>query len=86
VNAPGFLAGLGVEFIAVAEAILLRPLWWPVLGKVSPFLFFFSTLVMAAWHGGPWPGAIATMPGAICLFILGIISIEIGGCISHALA
>jgi len=87
VRTPRFLAGFGVAFLTVLAAFLLRVFWWPVLGSDSPFLFFFSALVLAAWYGGLWPGVVATLFGGLCVSVLPFLPIEIGGRLnsSHAM-
>lgn len=50
--------------LAVAAALALRGLFWPVLGLELPFLFMWPAVLLAAWHGGFRPGILATLLAA----------------------
>src|SRR3954471_20190484 len=56
---------------AVAAAMLLRWLLWPVLGAELAFLFLWPVVMLAAWLGGFGPGLFATLlSAAAALFFL----------------
>jgi two-component system CheB/CheR fusion protein len=55
----------GFVCLAVAAAMLLRFLLWPILGPEIPFLFLWPAVLAAAWYGGLWPGLLATLLAAL---------------------
>lgn len=59
------LLRFGFACLAVAAAVLLRLLLWPVLGSEIPFLFLWPAVLVAAWYGGLWPGLLATLLSAL---------------------
>jgi K+-sensing histidine kinase KdpD len=58
------LARYGVVPVAVATALLLRLLLWPILQAELPFLFLWPALMFCAWYGGFGPGLLATLLSA----------------------
>ena len=58
------LSRFGAVPVAVAAALALRGLFWPVLGPDLPFLFMWPAVLLAAWHGGFRPGILATLTAA----------------------
>jgi two-component system CheB/CheR fusion protein len=50
----------GMVPVTVAVAILLRWLFWPVIGAEIPFLFLWPAVFVCAWFGGYGPGMLAT--------------------------
>ncbi len=56
----------GFAVLAVAITLLLRLLLKPLLGIESPFLLFFTTVMLSAWYGGMGAGVAATILSA-CL-------------------
>jgi len=44
----------------VLLAALLRATADPWLGHSVPYLFYYPTIMVAAWYGGFWPGILAT--------------------------
>ena len=64
---PGFSARHGFLLAAVAVAIAfgVRLAVKPLIGNASPFLVFTPALMVAAFHGGPAAGALATVLSAL---------------------
>jgi PAS domain S-box-containing protein len=62
---PSRLEGCGVAVLAVALGLLLKRLLYPPLQIESPFLLFFSSVMISAWYGGLWPGVLATALAAL---------------------
>ena len=54
-------SGYLVAGLATAAAFGVRLLLDPLLGDHLPYLTFFAAVVAAAWHGGWWPGLLATL-------------------------
>jgi PAS domain S-box-containing protein len=59
------LLRFGFACLAVAAAIILRWLLWPLVGSEIPFLFLWPAVLAAAWYGGLWPGLLATLLAAL---------------------
>ena len=57
----GFLLAAIVVAVAFAVRLALKPL----IGNASPFLVFTPALMVAAFYGGPAPGALATVLSAL---------------------
>jgi K+-sensing histidine kinase KdpD len=57
----GFLLATIVVAVAFAVRLALKPL----IGNASPFLVFTPALMVAAFYGGPAPGALATVLSAL---------------------
>ena len=55
----------GLALVAVVAAVLLRWLFWPVLGVELPFLFLWPAVMVSAWVGGFGPGLTTTLVGAV---------------------
>src|SRR5262245_42819935 len=53
-------ARYGIAVLSIAIAAALRLALDPILGEVSPLIFFFLPVVLAAWYGGLGPGLLAT--------------------------
>lgn len=51
--------------LAVLTAAGMRWVLNPYLGWQSPFLLFMPAIVICAWHGGFWPGIVATALSAV---------------------
>ena len=64
---PGFSArnGFLLAAVAVAVAFGVRLAVKPLIGNASPFLVFTPALMVAAFHGGPAAGALATVLSAL---------------------
>src|SRR5262249_1146403 len=54
-----------VAVLAIAVTLLARSLLWPLLGDAVPHMAFFPAVMIAAYYGGFWPGALATRLGAV---------------------
>jgi len=54
-----------MALLAVATALALKLLVDPWLAPTSPFLFFTSAVMFAAWFGGFLPGVVATAAAAL---------------------
>jgi PAS domain S-box-containing protein len=59
------LARFGIVPLAVATALLLRFLLWPLLGAELPFLLLWPAVMFSAWYGGFGPGLLATLLSAL---------------------
>ncbi|MDC4204249.1 MAG: PAS domain S-box protein [Candidatus Manganitrophus sp.] len=53
------------SFLFISAALTIQLLLDPILGKGTPFLFFFGAVMLSAWHGGLGPGVLATLLGAV---------------------
>jgi PAS domain S-box-containing protein len=51
----------GIAPLAVAAALLLRWVLWPLLGPDLPLLFYWPAVVFSAWYGGSGAGLLATL-------------------------
>lgn len=49
----------------VSAALTIQLLLDSILGKGTPFLFFFGAVMLSAWYGGLGPGVLATILGAV---------------------
>jgi K+-sensing histidine kinase KdpD len=58
----------GVAVIAVALALLLTRLLWPLLDR-TVFSLFFAAVMVSAWYGGRGPGLLAT---AVAVLVIDI--------------
>lgn len=54
-----------VAITSVGLALLLKSFFVPFIEVESPFLIFFSTVVISAWYGGFEPGILATVLSAL---------------------
>ena len=59
------LLGVLVALIAVGVATVLRLAISPLVGSSAPFTIFLLAVVVSAWSGGFWPGAVATVLGLV---------------------
>ena len=57
----------GVAVLAVAIALLLKLLVAPLIEHESPFLLFFTVMMMSAWYGGMGAGVLATAMSALVI-------------------
>lgn len=62
----------GVAVSAAFMALLLNAAMWGVMAD-SPFVFFVVAVVIAAWHGGFWPGLVC---GALSILLIDYFLIE----------
>src|SRR5262249_54491670 len=62
----------GIAPLAVAAALLLRWVLWPLLGPDLPLLFYWPAVVFSAWYGGSRAGLLATLlsSAAVAYFLL----------------
>ncbi len=66
---PPLFARFGIALIAVVIACLARTLMGPIVGYRFQFIIFFPAILVSAWYGGFWPGAVATVLSASFLLI-----------------
>src|SRR5712692_10154142 len=59
------LVRYGVAVAAVVVATVVKIGLDPVLGRDSPFLLFFSAVVVSGWFGGMGPAVTATIASAL---------------------
>lgn len=64
-HSPNRWKGLIVAVIAVIIATVIKSKLNPLYGVESPFLLFFSAIVISAWLGGFWAGLLATVIAAL---------------------
>ncbi len=50
----------GVAILAVAQVLIIKLLLAPQIGKETPFLLFFTAVMVSAGYGGTGPGLLAT--------------------------
>lgn len=55
----------GFAMLAVAIALLLKLLINPLIEQESPFLLFFTAVLISAWYGGMGAGVLATTVSAL---------------------
>ncbi|MGE3704631.1 MAG: ATP-binding protein [Vicinamibacterales bacterium] len=59
------IVGYLLAVVACAAAVLVQLGLEPVLGNRFPFAVFSAAVAVAAWSGGPGPGLLATLAGAM---------------------
>lgn len=57
---PSQLCRYSVAVLAVAQVLLIKLLLAPQIGKETPFLLFFTAVMVSAGYGGRGPGLLAT--------------------------
>ena len=57
-----------IAVLTVAVALLLTRLFEP-LNEHTPLALFFAAAAVSAWHGGLWPGLLATGLGALTVVV-----------------
>lgn len=71
----------GVAIITVGAATALKLLFNTIIGAATPFLLYFSPVLVSAWIGGMGPGITATLlaaASAVFLFQPPYFSVQIG--------
>ncbi|MCG3115545.1 MAG: PAS domain S-box protein [Candidatus Manganitrophus sp. SA1] len=53
------------SLLFISAALVIQLFLDPILGKGTPFLFFFGAVMLSAWYGGLGPGVLATILGAM---------------------
>jgi PAS domain S-box-containing protein len=71
-KSPSRVLAYGISLAAVAAAVGLRLLMWPIVADRVPFITLFAAVIFAAWYGGRLPGLLAVFTSAIgaAFFIL----------------